>query len=277
MKKDSFSSSFSVLMAVYRGDDPFLLEKAILSISKQTLKPQKFLIVCDGQLTSELDQILEKFKYLGDICLEIIRLKENCGLAVALNEGLKKVDTEWVARADADDINRPNRFEITQSLIRQYPQIVLIGGAIQERSKLGKKMSIKRVPISHSEILKFAKKRNPFNHMTTAFRTEVVKELGGYPNLYLREDYGLWIKILAAGYTTRNSDQILVDATTDAELYKRRGGWSYAKAELDMQKYLINHGLKGHFLGFVQGFARALVFIAPKTLRQLIYQKLLRK
>ena len=137
---------------------------------------------------------------------------------------------------------------------KEHPEAALLGGTIQERSKNGKKLSIRRTPLSHQKILKYVIKRNPFNHMTVAFRTNVVRSLGGYPDLHLREDYGLWIKILSAGFFSQNTEAILVDATTGSDMYKRRGGWRYAKAELQLQRYLIHYGFKNNIRAFFDGF-----------------------
>ena len=113
--------------------------------------------------------------------------------------------------------------------------------------------------------------------MTVAFRTNVVRSLGGYPDLHLREDYGLWIKILSAGFFSQNTEAILVDATTGSDMYKRRGGWRYAKAELQLQRYLIHYGFKNNIRAFFDGFSRLSVFLAPAIFRKFIYQNLLRK
>ena len=149
MQTTSFRASFSVVMAVYHKDCPKLFEKAIRSVFSGDILPQKMIIVCDGALNINLDNILNLCctRYVG--LLQIVRLPTNFGLAVALNEGLKYVDTVWVARADADDVNRPNRFNILDKLIMDNPESVLVGGAIQERTADGLILKLRRPPSSY--------------------------------------------------------------------------------------------------------------------------------
>ena len=53
----SENRKFSVLMSVYVKENPAVLEEAVESILHQTLKPSEVVIVEDGPLTPELDQV----------------------------------------------------------------------------------------------------------------------------------------------------------------------------------------------------------------------------
>ena len=101
---------FSVLMAVYHKDNPELLKKAILSAFDNSLPPLEMILVVDGPVDLNLKNTISNLKDKFE--MRVLWLKKNTGLANALNKGLKLVKTKWVARADADDINLPNRFEI---------------------------------------------------------------------------------------------------------------------------------------------------------------------
>jgi glycosyltransferase involved in cell wall biosynthesis len=271
-----FQSSFSILMAVYHKDCPKLFGEAIGSIFNSTITPSKVVIVCDGPLNLDLEDILKSVSAHYGSLIKIVRLLTNSGLAAALNEGLKHIDTVWVARADADDINRPNRFNVLDRLIKQNPTSVLVGGAIQERTADGKNLKIRCPPSSYADISKYARIRNPFNHMTTAFKTAVVKELHGYPNVHLREDYGLWIKILSAGHMCVNTPEVLVDVTAGLGMYKRRGGLKNAKAEIQLQGLLVSNKMKSPMRGVLDGLLRSIIFLGPVGLRKTIYNFFLR-
>ena len=53
---------YSVLMSVYKKDDPTFLKTALESIyEKQTRKPNEIIIVFDGPLTEELYSVLDDF------------------------------------------------------------------------------------------------------------------------------------------------------------------------------------------------------------------------
>jgi len=59
-------SGYSVLMSVYHKENPVFLSLAIESILNQSLKTDDFVIVCDGALTKELDDVLKKLKEMSN-------------------------------------------------------------------------------------------------------------------------------------------------------------------------------------------------------------------
>lgn len=100
---------YSVLMSVYYKEKPEYLKQAIESILCQTVKPDDFVLVCDGPLNLELDAVIAaKQQEMGDT-LNVVRLVKNCGLGNALNEGIKHCKNELVARMDSDDISVMDR------------------------------------------------------------------------------------------------------------------------------------------------------------------------
>jgi len=273
LKKDAHMSvEFTILMAVYEKDKVDLFKKAVASIYNNSVLPHAFILVVDGPVGPELRRQISESENRYKI--QPIWLPTNGGLANALNAGLNEVETEWVVRADADDFNLPFRFEEQARLMTTNYD--LIGGAIQEVDLAGHKLAIRRTPIRDNEIKKFVKYRNPFNHMTVAFRTELALQCGGYPNIYLKEDYALWALMIRHGARTANTSDILVEATTGRNMYKRRGGWRYANAEIKLQRHLVVCGIKSGIAAFFHGSARASVFLMPQLLRGWIYEHYLR-
>jgi len=265
--------NFTVLMPIYDRDDiTKLFSRAISSVFANTVLPIEFILVVDGPVGKVLKKLIIEFELVYG--LNVIWLPENVGIASALNIGLKHVKTEWVIRADADDYNLPNRFEELVKLVNS--NVDIIGSAIEEVDMNGRRIATKSPPLDHQEILKFAKYRNPFNHMAVAFRVSRAIDCGGYPEIYLKEDYALWVLMMKNGAYAMNTSQVLVHATTGADMYKRRGGLRYAKAEIDLQKHLIQCGVKGYFSGFLHGFVRSVIFLIPQSMRGWIYESFLR-
>jgi glycosyltransferase involved in cell wall biosynthesis len=263
----------SVLMATYINDDRFLLGKALQSILDQTIQCSELVIVEDGALTDELYSVIDSYRDKLNIISVV--LDENYGLATALNEGLKHISNDIVLRADSDDINNPVRFERQiQPFIEGYE---LVGGMVREVGKKGEHIAYRIVPESIKDILNFSKNRNPFNHMTIGFIKKVVLDAGGYPNIHLKEDYALWATLLSNGVKAKNLNEIFVDATTGSDMYRRRGGLKYVRSEFEMQRHLVNCGLKNWFSAFLVGVIRSLVFLMPCAIRGYIYEKVLRK
>jgi len=83
-------------------------------------------LVEDGPITEELNLIIENFRSVLNI--KSVKLSNNCGLAVALNEGLKHCNYDLVARMDADDFSLPQRFEKQVGFMEKNLEIVVSSG-----------------------------------------------------------------------------------------------------------------------------------------------------
>jgi glycosyltransferase involved in cell wall biosynthesis len=269
----SSNNSFSVLMAVYHKDDPDFLRIALESVYANTLKPDAVVLVKDGPVGESISNVINEFVINKNFSL--IELEVNRGLANALNAGLSTIHTKYTIRADADDFNHPDRFEqLIEKLQKGYD---LVGSSIKEVDKFGQFLAIRRCPASEQEIRQFIRKRNPFNHMSVAFRTEVVISAGGYPSIHLKEDYALWASLVSRNYKVCNIETVLVDATAGTEMFQRRGGVRYALAEIDLQRHLIKCGLKSHFSAVIDGVMRSAIFLAPNAIREFVYLRFLRE
>lgn len=264
-------------MAVYRGDSPYLFGMAVRSIFCNSLLPSKLLLVVDGELTTQLESTLSSLSNEYGASLLVKRMTLNCGLAQALNYGLNFVTTEWVVRADSDDFNMPYRFQKMAHFLLKNPNIELFGGNILELDAKGDPVSIKSVPQDHQEIKRLIKYRNPFNHMTVAFKKSEIRKVGGYPAIYLKEDYALWAIAISNGLLTGNMPDILVRASAGMDMINRRGGVKYVKSEFMLQKLLVQLKLNSSFTSILLFFLRSAVFISPSCIRSGVYALFLRK
>ncbi|QWD04212.1 glycosyltransferase [Polynucleobacter paneuropaeus] len=272
----SFPGGFTVLMALYGGDQAKLFEAAVHSVFANTILPDQFLIVVDGPIPTLLKTAIENLQIPYPL-IEFIYMPENKGLANALNMGLTCAKFEWIVRADADDINLPERFYTLAKACLDHPNIQLVGSSILEVDEQGHALAIRELPSTEEAIRQFAKMRNPFNHMTVAYRLEAALACGGYPHIFLKEDYGLWCYFLAKGYQVMNINTILVHASAGMSMFRRRGGWRYAKSEWQMQKLLVQCDLKNSWRAFLDGVLRAGFFLIPPYVRGFIYLHFLRK
>lgn len=263
---------FCVLMSVYGKDDPSLLRRAIDSVYSNTVIPKQFILVVDGPIPTELEKIIIYSKKNYSICVH--RLSKNLGLAVALNFGLQFIETQWIARADADDINSEIRFE--KQLTAARAGFDIVGSAICEVDSSQQIISHKKMPTTLDEIKKYIKFRNPFNHMTVFLKKGLVSEMGGYPNISLKEDYALWAKLINCGASAVNLDESLVIASSGRAMYKRRGGLKSALSEIQLQKYLIDCGATNIFYAIFIGGLRITALLMPSAILGLIYRKFLR-
>lgn len=271
-----FDGGFTVLMAVYGRDDPELFQRAIDSVYGNTVTPDDFVLVVDGPVPPVLDEAIRQCT--NNRPIRTVRLPRNLGLANALNEGLRAIRTTWVVRADADDVNVPYRFERQADAIQRVAShIDLLGGAILEVDRAGSPVARREVPLGHAAIVGRLHTRNPFNHMTVAYRTARVLDAGGYPNIHLKEDYGLWAAMIARGARCSNVMDVLVNASAGPDMHRRRGGFLHAKSEFDLQLHLYRLGHKSLWSAVSHGLARAAVSLLPAALRAWVYYRYFRQ
>lgn len=271
--------NFSILMSLYFKESRSFLNECFESIwINQTVKPDEIVLVLDGPIGTELQECVDYWKgRIGDH-LNIIALPNNIGLGMALNEGLKHCSHDWVFRMDTDDICLPDRFEKQVEYIQKNPDVVLFSGQIIEFNETIKDATkLKVVPTDYEEIKKFALKRCPFNHMTVAYRRDIILGLGGYQHHLLMEDYNLWFRVIGAGYKVGNHSDVLLYARVGNGMYARRKGWQYFKSEkklLDLKKELKLQGSVAANLIFL---ARASIRLIPSNMLAFIYNNFLRK
>jgi glycosyltransferase involved in cell wall biosynthesis len=274
--KPEFPGGLTVLMAVWHRDDPALFEVAVESVFCGTVAPDDFVLVVDGPVAGRLEDTIGRLENLHP--MTVLRLPENVGLARALNHGLRHVSTGWVARADADDLNLPDRFEKqAAAILRANGEIDVLGGAIVEVEGTGRPIAIREVPLGPNAIARRLLTRNPFNHMTVVYRTATVLAAGGYPEIHLKEDYALWATLISRGARCQNIADVLVRATAGRAMYRRRGGIRYVASEWSLQLHLFRVGHHGPARALLTALGRSVAFLLPEVLRAWMYEALLRR
>lgn len=75
--------SFSVLMSLYNGESSEYLNDCLSSINSQILKPNQIVIVYDGPIRKELDDIVTRWE--KQLPIHCVKLTSCTGLGNALN------------------------------------------------------------------------------------------------------------------------------------------------------------------------------------------------
>lgn len=267
------STPFSVLMSVYKNDNPEHLRIALNSIyHEQTLKPEQVVIVADGELTAVQLSIITSF---GDSItnerVTFLELPQNMGLAVALNEGLKHCHHEIVARMDADDIALPTRFEKQINYLLSNPDVDVCGTLIDEiDTDTAEYISTRRVPLTQVDIKAFARKRSVVSHPSVIFKKSKVLSVGGYPLFRKSQDFALWSLLLVNNAVFANIDEVLLKMRTGTDLMTRRGV-SYLKYEYQVMLFQYRIGFIT-FAEFVKYATVRTVFrILPAGVKKILY------
>lgn len=268
---------YSVLMSVYYKENPIFLQESIDSMLNQTIPPDEIVIVKDGKLTIELDNVLDK--YIMDDRFKIIALDKNIGLGLALEIGLNKCKNNIVARMDTDDISVPNRCEKQLLELQRNPNLSLIGSSVIEfNNSIKDIVAIKEAKESNNEIKKQMKFRNPINHPTVMFKKDSVINAGGYQDFKLNEDYYLWVRMMENNCEFQNILEPLVYMRVNNETYIRRGGWNYFLVQKKLLDYMLKNKIINIFEYVYNISVRFVVrVIFPNNARKWFYQKILRK
>ena len=147
---------YSVLMPVYHKDKAKYVKLAIDSMLNQTIKPEQYVIVEDGPVPADIQELLDEYIKEYESVFTIVKLDKNMGLPTALNEGIQYCRNELVARMDADDISLPERCEKEIALFEKYNELVICGCNINEFSGTPENVKTSRVvPSEYEDILKF--------------------------------------------------------------------------------------------------------------------------
>ncbi len=270
---------YSVLMSVYKKDDPHFLKLALESIyEKQTRKPDEIVVVFDGPLTDELQAVLHAFREGKETVVFYYPQAENRGLGEALRIGSEKCTGDYIFRMDSDDISVPERFEKQIAYIEAHPDIDVLGGTIAEfDTSLDEEMRLRVCPARHADIARMGKKRNPMNHVTVGIKRCALAKCGGYETLLLLEDYFLWLKMLAAGCKLENMQETLVYVRVGNGFNTKRGSTVRVKGWKTLQQFMLEHHMitkKEAIMNmvYIRGFT-----YCPGFVRRFFYEKLLRR
>lgn len=269
---------YSVLMSIYTQEDPSFFKLSIESMLRQTLKPEEIVIVKDGKLTKQLNAVVEYYCGLEPNLFTIVELENNVGLGLALNEGLKKCRNELVARMDTDDISLPNRCEILVNEFEKNKELCIVGSYVDEFITDTKKVISSRiVPLDHSEILQYSRRRNPFTHPSVMYKKSKVLELGGYRDFRRNQDLELFVRMLNNGCLSKNVDKSLLLFRANQENLKRRKSWQKCSSYIKLIYLFWRNGYSKLSDVIIIATSQVIVFIMPVKLFSWLSKKMLRK
>ena len=261
-------------MTVYQKDNPDFVKLSIDSMLNQTVKTDDFVLVCDGPLTLELTDLIDKYKQSNPSLFNVIYLKENVGFGKALKTGLIECKNELIARMDDDDISINARCEKQLELFNRFPQLSLIGSYMDEfEDDYNNPIRIKEVPCDYSEIKKYARRRNPFNHSSVMFKKSAIIAVGNYSEMRTNQDIELWMRFLNNGFVGYNIPESLVLFRFDKNTYKRRKEWKNIKLMIDVWKGFRKNKYCSYSDYLFVYWSQIAIFLMPSFILKWLYKK----
>lgn len=266
-------------MSVYNKEKPEFFDASLNSMVHQTILPEQIIIVEDGPLGEQLKQVEKKYiQQYGDM-FTVVPIETNSGLANALNKGLDKSRNEYVARMDSDDISLPDRCEKELKEFIIHPELSIVGSDMDEFLDSPEIIISRRVvPRTEEEIIKFGRRRNPFNHPSVMFRLNDVVKCGGYNIKRKRaQDYELFVTMVNLGFHAKNIPESLLKFRSNSGSIKRRKKWSHCKAHIDVVKTLCKKGYSSVLDVIVVFGGQIIMFVVPESIARVISNNILRR
>lgn len=273
VKDSAEQKKYSVLMSLYKKENPEYLRIAIDSMLNQTVAPDEIVLVEDGPLTDDLYAVLDEYPMLHRV-----KNETNLGLGLALNVGLKECRNELVARMDTDDCSKPERCEKQLQRFLEKPYLAVVGSHIDEFiGDISNVVSQRIVPTTSEEIYKFAKKRSAFNHPAVMYSKTAVLENNGYADLKRNQDVDLFGRMLFNGNKAENIDEALLWFRSSDELAKRRKSWQNTWSYVATIRKFWKMGYSSFADYAIVGIAQTGMYLMPIKLQNYIYKNFLRK
>ncbi|WP_370760733.1 glycosyltransferase [Faecalibacillus intestinalis] len=256
----------SIIMGIYNCENT--LDEAIQSLLDQTNQQWK-LIMCDD---GSKDNTYKKAKSYAEQYENIILIQndKNMGLNYTLNHCLEYVDTEYVARMDADDISLPTRLEKEINFLDDHHEYAIVSTPMIYFDEHGDF----RVGKGNGEVIKsdFIK-GTPFCHAPCMVRSEAYRKVKGYTvaeKLLRVEDYHLWYKMYLYGYRGYNLKEPLYKMRDDRDAKNRRK-YKYRINEAYV-KYLIVRDFNLSKINYIKMLKPLIVGLLPTFLYDFLHR-----
>lgn len=261
---------FSVLLSIYKKENPRWLREALDSVFNQTVQPAEIVLVKDGPLTAELESVINEYAFCHPI-FNVVTNEKNLGLGLALQKGVLACSNEIIARMDTDDIIPKDRFEKQLAKIEEGYDVVSCWSRLF-MDKQENVIAIKKRPEHHDDIVKLAHRRSPVCHAAVFMRKSSVLSAGNYQHRQYYEDYHLWIRMIMNGAKFYNVQEVLYYVRTTKEQLRRRGGFSYLKNELKYLREFYDMDFYTKKDLFVNANIRIAARLMPQGLRSFVFK-----
>jgi glycosyltransferase involved in cell wall biosynthesis len=230
----------SVIMPVYNSKK--YLHAAVESIFGQTLADFELIAIDDGS-TDGSAAILESFQQ-NDTRLVIQRHTQNQGIPAALNSGLALASGKYIARMDADDISRPDRFQKQVAFLETHPEIDVLGSAVQLVDERGHVIGRLSLPCEDLAIHWKSLFSAPFVHPTVMLRHSIRLEhnLRYSAAREQAEDYKFFTQLLGYAHGANSAEPLLLYRIHPGSITSQ-----FDREKINRKSMLILTNLQKHF------------------------------
>ncbi len=178
------------------------LAEALESVRAQTLADFRCHVLDDG--SADASARVAEALAARDARFVVHRLPR-AGLVAALNAGIARAGAPILLRADADDVNEPERFAAQVHALEERPELTVVASRIRF---FGDALSPDlldyetwlNAALEPDEIERDLFVESPLPHPAVAMRSAALRAIGGYRDGPFPEDYDLWLRGWRAGW-----------------------------------------------------------------------------
>lgn len=199
----------SVVIACYNHEN--FVQDCIKSVVAQTYDNIELIIIDDGSKDSSVEKISE----LIDVCQNRFsrfefRHRSNKGLTATLNEALEWCQGEYYCPFASDDIMVSNRILLQLEYLKKNDQCAGVFGAYEVIDEYGVVCGFRKKTKRRYKFKDIYLHNHELPAPTQLLKMSVIKEIGGYAENIIIEDWYMWLKISKLGYTLDYIDILFV-------------------------------------------------------------------
>ena len=185
------------------------LPQALASIERQTIRDFTLLAWDNGSTDGTIDEL---HRWIPARLPGSVITGQAMPLGLSRAEMVRRCHTEFIALADADDVNDPRRLQCQLDFMREHPGIAVLGTQVRKIDAVGVDHGVCwDYPLTHTEIVAGLLATNTIAQPSVIFRRDAVLAAGNYRNFSpTPEDYELWLRLAAQGFRLANLPQPLV-------------------------------------------------------------------
>ena len=178
----------TVLMPTFNSEN--YIAETLWSVFEQTCSDFEVLIMDEAGSSPETAEVISLFE---DDRIRLIRNETRLGLAESLNEGIRIARGKYIARIDADDLAREDRFELQADFLEKHRDYGLCGSR-QHHFGVDNDF-IHEVAVEHEDIKAALIYGCEVCHSTIMIRKDLFLDNNlFYDNTKKAEDYELWTR-----------------------------------------------------------------------------------
>ena len=198
----------SVILPVYNAGK--YLDQAIKSVLEQSYTDFELLLLNDGSTDGSLAR-LEYYAKLDSRCK--LFSFPNQGIIATLNEGVRLARADLLLRMDADDLCRPERFNLQINYMQSHPKCVALGTRVMLIDPEGLPIQefgeeIHHFDIDAAHLTGIGGSR--ICHPSVIMRKVAVESVGGYRSSFVHaEDIDIFLRLGEVGFLANLPETLL--------------------------------------------------------------------